>query len=655
MMSNPLQVSLAELTGIQRQAVDWDDGALLVLAGPGSGKTRVLTCRIARLLNSSPDERFRILALTFTNKAANEMVARIAALAPGLEGRASIRTFHTFCAQVLRQHGVHLGIKPDFAIYSRIEDRQSVLKDALRRDLGQDWSQQNFRLLPLIDHLKTQLVEPDMAEQHIGAMNGAAAGDAGRVAHAYRLYEAELRRINALDFNSLILDAYRLFAYPAMVRQYQRAYRYWLLDDFQDINGAQYALLQRMAGEDFHEIFAVADDDQTIFEWNGANIRRIGELVRDFSCGVVQLPTNFRCPPRIAETANRLVMYNSRHVALKQLATPAPAPVTSPAPPLPSDEEQIQCREFDTDREEVAGIAEEIARLDNADRGRTAVLARTRSLLEAMHSALKQNGVPVVIAVPHGDFVSPQMRWLIACLKQIDRPLDLRNMAVLVEAFGSFAPSPLDWDELVSRSESERLTYIKVWIDAAREAEIPYPVAKVVDAIAGLSAGNVEFTKAIDAILDHFGSNEPDEDLKYDLSAWRRIQNDIGDAQEFTSLDRFLQELQLRTKEPVPAAGSVSLTTIHGAKGQEFETVYLIGLADGILPFWHSVKKGNHSAALEEERRGCFVAVTRTRRRLILSRAKRYQGWLKKPSRFLVEMGCLGDHGADTAARRTGP
>ena len=638
-MDNPLQASLAELTDMQRQAVDWEDGPLLVLAGPGSGKTRVLTCRIARLLDSSPDRRFRILALTFTNKAANEMAARVTALVPGLEGRANIGTFHAFCAQVLRQHGVHLGIKPDFTIYSRTEDRQAVLEDALSRDRGQDWRHENLRLLPLIDHLKTRLVEPESAERHIGATNGSAAEDAGRVARAYRLYEEELRRINALDFNSLILDAYRLFAYPAMTCQYRRAYRYWLIDEFQDTNSAQYKLLRRMAGQDFREIFAVADDDQTIFEWNGANVRRIGELVKDFSCNVVQLPTNFRCPPRIVEAANRLLVYNSRRVASKQPATSAPAPGSSP----PSGEDQIRCREFDTNEDEVAGIADEIACLNTAARGRTAVLARTRFLLEAMHGALAVKDVPAMIVMRRDDFLSPQMRWLVACLKQIARPLDRRNMAVLVEAFGRFAPSSPDWDELVSRSESDRLTCFKVWTDAVREAGMPRPVAEMVDVIADLSAGNVKLTNAIEQLLGHFDNNDPDDDLKDDLSAWHRIQREIRDAQGFASLDRFLQELQLRSKEPVPEPETVSLTTIHGAKGLEFETVYLIGLAEEILPSWHSVTKGNGSAALEEERRGCFVAVTRTKKRLILSWARHYRGWRKDPSRFIAEMGCLGE------------
>lgn len=386
-----------------------------------------------------------------------------------------------------------------------------------------------------------------------------------------------------------------------------------------------------MAGHDFREVFAVADDHRAIFEWNGANVCRICELARDFSCEALQLPTDFRCPPRIVEAANRLVVYNSRRVPSKQAA--APVQETS----LPSGGERIQCREFNTDREEVAGIADEIARLDSAARGRVAVLARNRSLLEAMHEALAAKDVPA--AMRRDDFASPRMRWLVACLKQIDRPLDRRNMTALVEAFDSFAPSPLAWDEIVSRSESAGITCLKAWMDAARETEMPRPDAEAIDAVVNLANGSIRFGEAIDRILGHFESDDPDDDLKDDLNAWRRIKREIRDDGS-ASLDRFLQEIQMRSKEPVPGPGTVSLATIHGAKGQEFDTVYLIGLAEEILPSWHSVKKGEGSAEIEEERRGCFVAITRTKKHLILSRARQYRGRPKAPSRFLVEMGC---------------
>ena len=256
---------------------------------------------------------FRILALTFSNAAAHAMASRVANLAPGLEGRATIATFHSFCAEVLRLHGVHLGIKTDFAIYSQPADRHAVLSDALRRGGARHTSDAGW-LLPWIDHLKDRLVEPEQAERHLAAMNGEVAENAARVAQAYRRYEDELRRANALDFGSLLLEAHRLFGYPAMARHYQTAYRYWLVDEFQDTNRAQYELFRRMAGGGFREVMAVADDDQTIYEWNGANVRRIRDLVRDFGCEVIQLPTNFRCPPDIVEAANRLVVYNANRV-----------------------------------------------------------------------------------------------------------------------------------------------------------------------------------------------------------------------------------------------------------------------------------------------------------------------------------------------------
>ena len=648
MMSSPLESTLHELTEIQRRAVDWNNGPMLVLAGPGSGKTRVLTCRIARLLDSSRDQRFRILALTFTNKAASEMSSRVTALVPGLEERTSIDTFHGFCAQVLRQHGAHLGIKPDFAIYSLTADRQAVLEDALGRNHAHDPNPDNMRLLPWVDRLKIRLVTPQEAEQWMLATNRVPAAVACRVAHAYRRYEEKLRDLNALDFNSLILEAYRLFGYPALARQYQRSYRYWLIDEFQDTNSAQYALLRRMAGQDFRDVFAVADDDQTIYEWNGASVSRIGDLVRDFSCDVVQLPTNFRCPPRIVDAANHLVVYNASRAQAKQPARAARTETSL------SDEDQIQVLEFSSDKDEATGIAGEIARLDVEARGEAAVLARNRALLALTYDALVARRVRGEIVTRRDDFASPQMRWLVACLQQISRPLDRRSMAMVMRTFDSFATSPLDWEGLVSRSESNGVNLLETWTTAVREAEMPQPVADAVDIITSFANGRIKLPAAIQKVLEHFEGHDPDDDLEDDLNAWRRISREIRASGGLASLDRLLQELQLRSKEPIPAPGTVTLTTIHGAKGLEFDTVHLIGLAEQILPSWHSVRKGDGSAALEEERRECFVAITRTKRRLVLSWAHWYRGYQKAPSRFLQEMGCLANRGQDNGVRTTG-
>ena len=295
MMSKPLDAALEVLTRIQRQAVEWDHGPLLVLAGPGSGKTQVLTCRIARLLDASRQKNFRILALTFTNKAADEMKGRVATFVPGLEERANIGTFHSFCSQVLRQHGVHIGIQPDFAIYSTDDDRRAVLEDALRRaqSEGNPVSPDDVRFLGLIDRLKARLIEPSAAVSALTRLD-----DPERVAATYQVYEEELRRINALDFNSLIFEAHRLVTtFPAIAARYRRSHPHWLLDEFQDTNSAQYTLVRALAGEAFQNIFAVADDDQIIYEWNGASFQQIQGFLSDFSAESVQLPTNYRCPP----------------------------------------------------------------------------------------------------------------------------------------------------------------------------------------------------------------------------------------------------------------------------------------------------------------------------------------------------------------------
>ena len=532
-MTTQLETSLHELSDIQRKAVEWDDGALLVLAGPGSGRTRVLTCRVARLLDRSPDERFRVLALTFTNKAAHEMSSRLTTLAPGLEERADIQTFHSFCTQVLRQHGVHLGIKPDFAIYSRTSDREAVLEDALARDCRRVDSEDR-RLLPRIDALKARLVRPEQTEEWLASGNSAPPDEACRVARAYRLYEEELRRANALDFNSLIFEAHRLFGYPAMARHYQTVYGYWLVDEFQDTNGAQYGLLRRMAGEDFRRVFAVADDDQTIYEWNGANVRRIGTLVEDFDCEVMQLPTNYRCPPGIVEAANRLVVYNARRANAKRPAEPAQRGRSL-------HDQPIRCRVFGTDRDEAAGIAAEIAGLDLAERGRTLVLARTRALLESMRDALQTENVNATILNRRDDFASPrdalagrlpesaqpaarptqpshagrgvwQLRaWLHRVFSQRTRAARLRRPAVPFGGGGGHVPVGLD-----GCGASGRATV------ARRRDRRPDCRSRI--------AGELKLASAIDQILGHFESDEPGDDLKDDLSAWRRLSGEIGTA-----------------------------------------------------------------------------------------------------------------------------
>lgn len=632
-MNHKLKTSLDELTAIQREAVNWDKGPLLVLAGPGSGKTRVLTCRIAHLLNESRDQRFRVLALTFTNKAAGEMKDRISSFVPELEDRVNIHTFHSFCSKVLRQHGAHIRLKPNFRIYSRREDRQALLQDAIRRD-STLLNRGAHQLLPLIDRQKAQLLSPEKTKLHSKESGGSFRKNSQFLATAYELYEEELHKANALDFNSLIFEAYKLFRHAVLVRHYQTVYKYWLIDEFQDTNDAQYRLLKRMLGSKFREIFAVADDDQTIYEWNGASVCRIGTLVKDFSCEVIQLPTNFRCPPQIVEAANRLMVYNVQREN-KQ-------PSESVQRGAVEGSQSMRYRVFPTDQEEVIGITNEIADMCDMERSRTVVLARKRSLLQSIHKALKAKSVSSAMLLRRDDFVSPEMRWLIACLRQIDRPYDRHNLATLVSIFENIAPVPMAFEDIVSHADAEKVSYLPIWLDAVQKAELPSHVADIIDVITELVNGGLNLNLAIKRLIDPFRDESNDPDLKEDLRAWKELSREIRSLANPASLSQFLQELDLRSKTPTPEPGSVSLATIHGAKGLEFDTVYLMGLAEEILPSWHSIQSDNRRSALEEERRACFVAITRTKKHLVLSRAALYNGYEKLPSRFLNEMGISG-------------
>ncbi|MEA2240204.1 MAG: ATP-dependent helicase UvrD/PcrA [Thermoanaerobaculia bacterium] len=632
-----LRMALDDLTAIQRQSADWSDGPLLVLAGPGSGKTQVLTCRIAGLLDASRGRHFRVLALTFTNKAADEMKARVARFVPGLEERANIGTFHGFCGQMLRQHGVHIGVKPDFAIYSADADRRAILEDALLRaqECGESVSPEDVKYLKVVDRLKERLVAPADAPKVLAELEES---DVASV--VYRLYEAELSRLNALDFNSLISAAFQLLAkYPSIAVSYRRAYPFWLIDEFQDTNSAQYKLIRLLAGSDFKNVFVVADDDQIIYEWNGASYRQIQSFLTDFKAQVIQLPTNYRCPVAIVAAANRLVAYNAQRTAAK-----APLIAGKSAFVFPADE-QVQLRVFENESAEAVGIAREIAQEGRTLWGRTTVLARTRSLLEQINSALREERVPSVIAQRRDDFLSPEFRWLFASLRQLVRPLDRRNATILIEAFNRFSKATTLAAQVLADAEATGRGYLATWLQAARsQAYLDAADAGLLKLLSACADNPITLKASLEGIVDEFRSRLPADrvhsDLEEDLAAWKELCHGIAaHVGRDAPLDQFLQELQLRSKDPTPSGDTVTLMTIHGAKGREFDCVYVIGLAEDVMPSYQSRMKGDLSAEMEEERRSCFVAITRTKERLVLSRAETYRGWRKAPSRFLVQMG----------------
>jgi DNA helicase-2/ATP-dependent DNA helicase PcrA len=619
-----------KLNAVQRTAVAWQENAALILAGPGSGKTTVLTTRIARLLNEAPDQKFRILALTFTNKAADEMTARLTKLIPGEEGRLLIGTFHAFCSHVLRQHGSHIGIPPDFTIYSLEEDRRSVLREAIKI-VGKTALQDNDKaILERIDKLKSWFVTPETTPQRFRDPEQGA-----RFAAVYRAYEDELQRLNALDFHSLLLQTHRLFTtFPAIAERYQRTYPYWLIDEFQDTNAAQYRLIKTMAGTTFKNILVVADDDQIIYEWNGASYQQLARFRTDFAPELIQLPTNYRCPATIVAAANRLVTNNNTRTPDK---TPLIAAKTITHYPA---HEHIRLLPHASDVEESRVVAATIAATDPTTWGETMVLARNRSLLERLLPHLKQAGVPAVIAQRRDQFLTPQYRWLQCCLKQIVRPQDQNNFAQLISAYNRLAPVTFSSKDLLDDAQHNGTDGLTEWTTALAASGTDALQATAA-AIVALREHPDRFRTVVKTIEQAFHKNAPDdEDLAEDRAAWQELAVNIAQSVgRDASLDHFLQQLDLRSKEPTPPPDTVRLMTIHAAKGTEADQVYVIGMAEDYIPSFQSIKKGDNSAEMEEERRSCFVAITRTKEQLTLSSAKIYQGYTKKPSRFLAELG----------------
>lgn len=629
------------------KAAEWTDGSLLVLAGPGSGKTRVLTCRIAKLLDESRDKNFRILGLTFTNKAADEMRTRVANFVPGQENRLFLGTFHSFCADILRQHGTHLNINPNFNIYSQDTDLQAVLNEAIdehakkKSDLITDMDK---KTLPVIQRLKSFLITPERCAE---AFQDKSFGE--RMAIVYEAYERILMNKNALDFNSLILQAYQLYTkYPAFAKRYRTVYPYICIDEFQDSNHAQYQLIKALTGDQHRNLFIVADDDQIIYQWNGASHKRLEELITDYSPEIIQLPMNYRCPAEVVELANNLISFNFLRASDKQ-------PLQSFRPTVKDSEfvRVLPC--FPTFEDEVLGIAKDIKTRHLSRLGSVAILARNKRLLEGAVSALQGEGIPAVISQRKNEFESTPFVWLHSILRLTNDKQNRTYLEAVCGAFSQLAQIEIDPDEVVSQAQTSQLSYLQHWINLVLKQALNDLTKEILEKVSRLLLEGRDFQNFSRSAIAWFKKLEVEKRLPTDdpsrevfaryheeLSTWEHLMQEIINAlgSEIT-LEAFLQELQMHSKEMPIKPNTVILMTIHGAKGKEFDHVYLIGLVEDELPSFQSKQKGDKSPDLEEERRNCFVAITRTIKTLTLSYAERYRGWPKQPSRFLYNMGLL--------------
>ena len=641
MKTNDFKNAWNGLSPIQKEAALWDEGSLLVIAGPGSGKTRVLTCRIAYLIEKTENERFRILGLTFTNKAADEMRNRVNTFIPGNEDRIFLCTFHSFCADVLRQHGVHLGINPNFSIYSQESDLQAVVDEAVQDAADKfDYVTDNERkALPVIQRLKTSLIFPEEAEKTFSDISLGR-----RFAAVYAAYENQLSKRNALDFNSLLVYTYKLFRkYPALAKRYRTVYKYICIDEFQDTTEAQYKIIKALAGNEFHNIFVVADDDQIIYQWNGASYKRIEQFTQEFSPKIIQLPLNYRCPPEIVSIANNLIRYNFQRSKNKQ-------PIQ--AFRLSNGGNNVRLLSgFPNEDAEAEEIVKDIMSNHIKEYGTVVVLARNRKLLLTIQRSFDAHSISAIIAQRKDSFESTPLIWIQSVLFLANDRQDQKQLITLCGSFEKLTNLVISSDEVISQADLSNHDLLQHWTNIAIQKISDGKMKTVLHSINKNLVNSRDFLafckdafdwvekesqQGFDQYSKTFAHYEEEKDV------WDELVRDIkGSLRENLTLDAFLQEIQMRSKEATPKKDVVLLMTIHGAKGKEFKHVYLIGMVEDELPSFQSKQKGADSPEMEEERRNCFVAITRALETLTLSYADSYRGWPKNPSRFLCEMGIL--------------
>ena len=637
-------IDLSSLNENQHEAVLWDKGPLLVLSGPGSGKTRVLTYRIARILEQSKGQHFKILALTFTNKAAAEMRGRVEELVPDKLGRVRLTTFHSFAAQLLQQHGNHLNFRPDFQILSNDTDREALLDDVLgqlRKDLNYALPThfKSAQLVPAVTKLLEKCVPPEAAES---PLKQSTLENSIPLARVYAAYREALRQTNSLDFPSLIAESIDLLEkYPFIVKHIRKVYKHILVDEFQDTNHSQYRILSLITKPDPSTLFVVADDDQIIYQWNGASPKRIQSLRDDFGITELQLPENYRCPPPVIELANALIEKNLNRSAGKK-------PLI--AVKQGENGNGVRVFRFDTSDEEANWIAKDIARKKPQDRKNCAVLARTKKMLNLVGCKLEEKGVPIYFAAPKNEFKSAPLRMLHAILRLVNSREDKQSLARLSKAFYELEGISIELSPVLSRASADGQDFLRSWLCEVKLREVleertrnllSNDIKPLLDSLAYR-----DFADKILMWAEKCQSGAQQDEKAFDefdeeREVWKQILDEITKKfeGEEVSLYQLLHELDLTSKTPPKPPEAIPCFTIHASKGMEFEHVYLMGMVEDQMPSWFAVKKGDKSLEMQEERRNCFVAITRVQESLTLTLSTQVFGWTKQPSRFLGEMG----------------
>jgi ATP-dependent DNA helicase Rep len=622
------------LNPAQRAAVDYCDGPLLVLAGAGSGKTSVITQKIAHLVSRRNLAAKKIAAITFTNKAAREMRERVGKLVSAdAASELTVCTFHAMGLKFLQIEHAKLGLKRGFSILDA-DDGESIIKDLLPKALKND---QLWALRNLVSTAKNHGLDPAQA---------IAAARSPRELEAAQLYEGYQRRLtafNAVDFDDLIRLPLTLLERDEETRNaWQERIRYLLVDEYQDTNSAQYRLIRNLCGPR-GAFTAVGDDDQSIYAWRGANPENLDDLARDYpALKVVKLEQNYRCGKRILRAANKLIA-NNPHKHLKQLFSELPD-----GPPI----RVMECKDSEHEAERVAADLTHLAEKNKATWHEFAILYRGNHQSRALEKALRLARVPYHISGGTAFLDRGEVKDILAYLRLISNPDDdsaflrIANIprrdigATTLEKLGEMAQQRSA--SLLEAAQSDGV--LKQL--APRSAS---SLAGFADLIAGLRAQSRQLGAAelVEELIrrTHYAEHLIAE-IKDPAARQRRLDNLTELAEWFRAMQKgassagdLAAQLALLTHSDRDDPGNaVRLMTLHGAKGLEFRFVFIVGVEDGQLPHEGSIEEGR----LDEERRLMYVGITRAKERLCLSyaaRSRRFGQILKNdPSRFLTEI-----------------
>jgi len=609
---------LKNLNPPQKEAVLHGEGPMLILAGAGSGKTRVITHRIAHLIHELGVSPYHILAVTFTNKAAREMAERVRRLLHGGDVPL-IATFHAACGRILRREIHQLGYQSSFAIYDE-RDSERLLKDVIQ-DLNLDDKRFPPKAIAArIDDYKNRGLFP-------GDIDGVATADIfnSAVVRVYAAYQERLQKCNALDFGDLLIQTVRLLSeFPEVRRRYQERFQWIMVDEYQDTNPVQYRLIKLLAGER-RNLCVVGDDDQSIYSWRGADIRNILEFEKDFPrVRVVRLEQNYRSTATILKAAGAVVSRNIGRKG-KTLWTENP------------DGEKIHYLRVESDREEARFVSSEIQRLraGGMPLEEMAVFYRTNAQSRLVEEVLVSNALPYHIVGGVRFYARMEVKDILAYLRVLDNPADEVSLKRIINV-----PPRGIGNTTIDRIAFQAAADGTSFHDAMQEAGAggllgSGPTGKVAAFSAMLRrfrelAGDLSLEELCETVMNESGylarlresRDEEDEERIENLEQLLAAIEEFSEKNPGAGLSEFLEQVSLVSDLEQGEQGkpSVTLMTLHAAKGLEFRAVFMIGMEEKLFPH---VRALDDLDGMEEERRLCYVGMTRARERLYLLNARR--------------------------------